>query len=132
MCGNKWDKEYGDLLIRNVAGYKFGSSTLVESKDNAEIKVEWSCLTSLPYEKPEYLGHGDTTAISDEYLDLNYNSKNKKTKPHDYYINHNVTDKWKPSVVIRTTDVKHGGVTIKSNIESPYPSYMNLLPLIRL
>ena len=129
MCGNKWDTEYGELFIKDVSGYKLGTSMVGNNEQKA---TGWICLTSLPYEKPEYLGYGDTTAISDAYLDLNSNTQNKETAPHDYYINHNVTDKWKPSVVIRTTDVKHGGVVIKNNIESPHPSYMNLIPLIRL
>ena len=128
--GNKWDTEYGELFITDVSGYKLGTSTI--GKGEEQKTPGWICLTSLPYEKPEYLGYGDTTAISDAYLDLNSNTQNKETAPHDYYINHNVTDKWKPSVVIRTTDVKHGGVVIKNNIESPHPSYMNLIPLIRL
>lgn len=129
VTGKKWDTEYGDLYIKDVSGYKLGTSMVGNDEQKA---TGWICLTSLPYEKPEYLGYGDTTAISDAYLDLNSNTQNKETAPHDYYINHNVTDKWKPSVVIRTTDVKHGGVVIKNNIESPHPSYMNLIPLIRL
>lgn len=132
LCGDKWDTEHGNLHIKNVTNYKFGTSLIAEGDSDDDRLVGWICLTSLPYERPEYLGCGDTTAITDVYLDLNSNTQNKKSKPHDYYINHNVTDKWKPSVVIRTTDVKHGGVVIKNNIESPHPSYMNLLPLIRL
>ena len=128
--GNKWDTEYGELFIKDVSGYKLGTSMVGAGEE--QKTPGWICLTSLPYEKPEYLGCGDTTAISHDHLDLNSNTQNKETAPHDYYINHNVTDKWKPSVVIRTTDVKHGGVVIKNNIESPHPSYMNLIPLIRL
>ena len=132
LRGKKWDTEHGNLHIKNVTDYKLGSSTIEEGKFGGEGNIGWICLTSLPYERPEYLGYGNTTAITDAYLDLNSNTQNKKSAPHDYYINHNVTDKWKPSVVIRTTDVKHGGVAIKNNIESPHPSYMNLIPLIRL
>lgn len=124
--GRKWDTEYGTSIINNVGGYQLKSFT------GSGEKIGWSCYTSLPYENTEYLGYGNPNLISDDYLDLNYNSHNKTKNPADYYINHNVTDKWKQTNVVRNKKVFYGGKKIDANIESPYPSYMNLIPLIRL
>lgn len=93
----------------------------------------WSCLTSLPFEYPEFLGVGDLDNLTDESFNKSVNLEFKTSEPAKYYINHNVTDRWKkvqPEEKVQV--IKYGGVEVKCDTQSPAPAHLYLLPLIRL
>lgn len=128
--GDDYDTEPITVYKNNIGNYTLKG---VRIPTDTTSNWGWSCLTSLPFEFPEFLGYGDWKAIDDESYNKAYNIDCKLTNPTKYYINHNVTDRWKrikPSEKVQI--VKYGGVELTSDIQSPTPSHLYLLPLIRL
>ena len=131
FSGDKYDTEPITVFKNNIGNYILKSANITEKSEDGDMG--WSCLTSLPYEFPEYLGYGDWRGITTEHYAKSFNIEDKLTNPASYYINHNVTDRWRkvqPEEKIQI--VKYGGVEIKSDIQAPAPAHMYLLPLIRL
>lgn len=130
--GDKYDTEPITVYKNNIGNYTLKSiRTPDDEKDTTGWG--WSCVTSLPYEFPEFLGFGDWKKIDNKSHTKSYNNEYKVSNPSKYYINHNVTDKWKkiqPEEKINI--VKYGGVEVPSDTQSPAPAHMYLLPLIRL
>lgn len=88
--GDKYDTEPITVYKNNIGNYTLRGFTKTEL-DN----LSWSCLTSLPFEFPEFLGYGDWNVIDENSYNKAYNIDCKITDPTKYYINHNVTDRWK-------------------------------------
>lgn len=137
LGGGDW--EWGHLRIQNVSNYVLQSwnggtsdNETDETTGETVVTTGWSCLTSLPYDHVEYLGYGNINLINDSHVNLLTNGDKQFSNPSEYYINHNVTDKWKKYNKIKTKEVTYGNTKIDADMQSPYPSYMNLLPLIRL
>lgn len=121
----------------------------------------WQCLTSLPYTDTQYLGVGNIEEMSiygrpsfsnnhlDQYKNVEFDEGAK------YYIAHNVMDKWNafrasgkdPQLNSEGVHeqynyeykrqqhhvpVTYNGTQEYINNDGPYPSYMNLIPIIRI
>lgn len=133
--GDKYDTEPISVIKNNIGNYTLkGINTNLYDAITDENKFwSWSCLTSLPFEFPEFLGVGDLNAITEESFRKSFNIDCKVSNPQKYYINHNVTDRWKkvqPDEKIQV--IKYGGTEVKADTQSPAPSHFYLLPLIRL
>ena len=135
--GDKYDTEPITVYKNNIGNYTLKAQNLPSVEDATSTENwGWTCLTSLPYEFPEFLGFGDFNEIEKREVPWHEKSHNincKLSDPTTYYINHNVTDRWKkaqPEEKIQI--IKYGGVSVKSDIQSPTPSHLYLLPLIRL
>ena len=110
--GDKYDSEPISVIKNNIGNYTLkGINTNLYDAITDENKFwSWSCLTSLPFEFPEFLGVGDLNAISEESFRKSFNIDCKVSNPQKYYINHNVTDRWKkvqPDEKIQV--IKYGG-----------------------
>jgi hypothetical protein len=131
--GDDYDTEPITVYKNKIGNYTLKGVNLPTTDSESTDRWGWSCFTSLPFEFPEFLGFGDWRAINSDSYAKSYNIDCKVTDPTKYYINHNVTDRWKkiqPNEKIQI--VKYGGVEIKSDIQSPTPDHIYLLPLIRL
>lgn len=121
--GDKWDTETEHFDIKDVGGYEIRSAGNLSGESN----TGWRCLTSLPHIQCDKLACGNVA---------NY------WNPTSYWDNHNVTDMWKPSSTKKSVDIETYGlnddatepssIQIVMNTQSPYPSHMLFLPLIRL
>ena len=136
--GRGYDAESGLLTKQNVATYKLQGAVFKYSIDkNGEYDVEkfddgtyhWRTLTSLQYWDCNKLGVGDIEKIENEkYL------KRDTIPPtaNDYYNYHNVTDIWRKESEQKSEELTYGSTTTKVDTSSPYPSFLSLIPLIRL
>lgn len=143
----RWDKEHGDLYKMNVAGYNFNgnsfqygdSSFAVDNakydndgnfiKETGKKYYHWRTLTSLQYWNCEKLGVGNIENIDKE----KYLKKDTiPTTASDYYDYHNVTDIWRETSKQKSEELTYGSTTVKVDTSAPYPSFLNLIPLIRL
>lgn len=121
----------------NIGHYTFGTydkNKPYTDRDNSS----YQCLSSLPICNPEYLAAGNldllNTQTIQKYKDLSIESG------ENYYVAHNVTDQWSiyqkgGKTYERTTNKE--SQTINSEVkqldnQAPYPSHLNLLPIIRL
>lgn len=110
--GDKYDTEPISVIKNNIGNYtlKGINTNLYDAITDDNKFWSWSCLTSLPFEFPEFLGVGDLDAISEESFRKSFNIDCKVSNPQKYYINHNVTDRWKkvqPDEKIQV--IKYGG-----------------------
>lgn len=136
--GRGYDGEEGSLTKQNVATYKLqGAVFNYSTNEDGEYDVKklddgtyhWRTLTSLQYWDCNKLGAGDIGAIENEkYL------KRDTIPPtaNDYYNYHNVTDIWRKESEQKSEELTYGSTTTKVDTSSPYPSFLNLIPLIRL
>lgn len=132
FAGDDYDTEPITVYKNNIGNYTLKS---IHKPDEAKDTTGWgwSCVTSLPYEFPEFLGFGDWKAIDNKSHMKTYNNECKISNPSKYYINHNVTDRWKKTQPEEKINIiKYGGVSVNSDTQSPAPAHMYLLPLIRL
>lgn len=121
--GDSWDTETEVFSISNVGGY-----VIKGFKDKGGLEGKFRCLTSLAYTTPENLARGH---VQQEY---------DPEKPDTYWNTHNVTDFYKSSKFIdKSSTTTYGNndtsgqpVSLKLDVQSPYPSHIKLLPLIRL
>ena len=85
-------------------------------------------MTSLPLTNCEKLGCGDLTDYNPDV-----DKAEKLPNDPDYYTYHNVTDQWRETKSFKKDNNYPGTSTeIKTTDNSPYPSHINLLPLIKL
>ena len=85
-------------------------------------------MTSLPLTNCEKLGCGDLT----DY-DENVDKEEKLPDDPDYYRYNNVTDQWRKTITHKKDNIySDRSDKIKTTDNSPYPSHINLLPLIKL
>lgn len=135
----KWVQAQSHTARSNIGGYHFGSF----KQSPTENSCSWQCLTSLPYTCVEYLGAGDIENLSS----TNYETYENKTVDDgdDYYVSHNVTDRWNSFNVQDNEGTKvtihrqqstviqnFNGEQFIQDINGPYPSFMNLIPLIKI
>lgn len=146
------------------------SDTNQGSQSDDENHTSWQCVSSLPYDDPEYLGYGEITALDAQTL-KQYECASF-TNPEQYYVYHNVTDLWNAynntktysygksnnlfddnaleeelpsSSDTNTAEEKikierpqnksiahYAGEQYPMEVGSPYPSFLNLLPIIRI
>lgn len=128
----RWDWEEGVLVKQNVATYNlYGAEfNYKDSPYNIDDGTyHWRSLTSLQYWNCEKLAVGDIPAIENEkYLKREL----IPSTATDYYNYHNVTDIWRKSNSQKNEEITYGSSKVKVDTSSPYPSFLNLLPLIRL
>ena len=124
------DQEFGELFKHDVSKYYLhGIPIQTENQTYSPAAgYLWRTMTSLPLTNCEKLGCGDLK---------NYNSNVNRDEilPNDpdYYTYHNVTDQWRETKSIKKDNNYPGPSTeIKTTDDSPYPSHINLLPLIKL
>lgn len=128
------DQEYGNLYKHDVGKYYFHGGTFdaVDSYAN-ETYIPyngylWRTMTSLPLTNCEKLGCGDLT----DY-DENVDKEEKLPDDPDYYRYNNVTDQWRKTITHKKDNIySDRSDKIKTTDNSPYPSHINLLPLIKL
>lgn len=124
------DQEYGDLLKNDVGKYYF-HGTQVDTDNGTYSPAAgylWRTMTSLPLTNCEKLGCGDLT----DY-DENVDKEEILPDDPDYYRYNNVTDQLRKTLTHKKDNNYPGTSTeIKTTDNSPYPSHINLLPLIKL
>ena len=176
----KWRPAWSKTNRYDIGKYTFAtfggdekslsSETVEGGTTDDSCHTSWQCVSSLPYDDPEYLGYGDITALDAQTL------KDFEcapfTSPEQYYVYHNVTDLW--NAYNNTKSYRYGtannlfddkapeeelpdseetnsaeekikverpqnkaiahyaGEQYSMEIGSPYPSYLNLIPLIRI
>lgn len=190
LLRGRWKVAWSHSYRYGIGKYQLASFTTANGKVNSlqgiipdnnqgstsnETDISWQCVTSLPYDDPEYLGYGQITKINSDNLE-HYNNITFDN-PREYYITHNVTDLWnaytntknygyqtpndmsvenpvqsggpqqlepdfkdendkkKNSKITRQqskSTANYAGTTIDMQIDSPYPSHLNLIPLIRI
>lgn len=114
--GDKWDTETEHFRIDDVGGYKISSFS-----DKQGFTGEWRCLTSLAYTNAENLARGTIAREYDPEI------------PDTYWNTHNVMDFYKSSQhVDKSSSTTYGDIKLKLDVDSPFPSHIKLLPLIRL
>ena len=118
------ESEYGIFQKHDV-----GSYVLRGIGENSTYPSHWRSMTSLQYWDCENLGVGWIENINiDEYL-------RKDTIPPtatNYYNYHSVTDVWRENSTKYKEELNYGDKTLIVDTSSPYPSFMNLIPLIRI
>lgn len=128
----RWDWEYGVLFKQNVATYKlYGGNFKYGNSPNVvdDGTYHWRTLTSLQYWNCEKLAVGNLGEFDGEkYLKRD----SIPLLASDYYNYHNVTDVWRDSAASKSEELKYGSTTVKVDTTAPYPSFLNLIPLIRL
>lgn len=121
----------------NIGHYTFGTfdkNRPYSDRDNSS----YQCLTSLPICDPEYLAVGNLDLLNTQTIQK-YKNMTIETGAN-YYVAHNVTDKWSiykkgNETFERTTHKeshKINGEEKELDNQAPYPSHLNLLPIIRL
>ena len=123
----RWDWENGSLYKYDVGKYTFHGKTGVDNgtlvPTNGYI---WRTMTSLPLINCHKLACGDLSKF-DSSVDKN---KISPSDP-DYYTYHNITDQWRESKKITQTN-DYDGIGFETEENVPFPSHINLLPLIKL
>jgi hypothetical protein len=131
----RWDWEIGKLHKNDVGKYYFHG--IPEANYDWKNKTYspasgylWRTMTSLPLTNCEKLGCGDLSSFKDDKFD---NKAEILPDDPDYYIYHNVTDQWRETNSFKKDNNYPGTSTeMKTTDNSPYPSHINLLPLIKL
>ena len=129
---DKYDDEYGELFKHDVSKYYFHGTPITTETDKQTYSPKsgylWRTMTSLPLTNCEKLGCGDLT----NYDPTVVKEEISQNDP-DYYTYHNVTDQWRETKSFKKDNNYPGTKTkIKTTDNSPYPSHINLLPLIKL
>ena len=128
----------GDTFRYNIGSYEFATFTSSKVYNEPE-KYTYQCLTSLPYTETEWLGCGKITELANTAKIDSYRNMTIETG-EQYYIAHNVTDRWSSytkdgKTYHRTSDkdyITFNTETKEVITDSPYPSHLNLIPIIRL
>ena len=120
----RWDWESGTFYKHDV-----GSYVLRGIGEDSTYSSHWRSMTSLQYWDCENLGVGEIGRIDKE----KYLSKDTiSPTATDYYDYHSVTDVWRENNTKYKEELKYGDTTLTVDTSSPYPSFMNLIPLIRI
>lgn len=125
----RWDWEHGSLYKYDVGKYTFHGKTGVDNgtlvPTNGYI---WRTMTSLPLINCHKLACGDLSKFNSSV----YKDKDKiSPSDPDYYTYHNVTDQWRESKKFTQTN-DYDGIGFETEENVPFPSHINLLPLIKL
>ena len=116
------ESEYGIFKKHDVGSYVLRG---IGETNNSH----WRSMTSLQYWDCENLGVGNIGKITNEYY------LRKDTIPPtatNYYNYHSVTDVWRKNSTKYKEELNYGDKTLTVDTSSPYPSFMNLIPLIRI
>ena len=113
----------------NIAGYKLMSPK--GSNDNDS----YFCMTSIPYQNPQYLGYGDITKCKIEFPALHEKQEIKQLdtsmmSDDELWANKSVTVDLSQMNVGNTINFGKKPRLIKSKI--PSPNFLNLIPLIKI
>lgn len=113
----------------NIAGYKLMSPK--GSNDNDS----YFCMTSIPYQNPQYLGYGDITKCKIEFPALHEKQEIKQLdtslmSDDELWANKSVTVDLSQLNVGNTINFNKKPRLIKSKI--PSPNFLNLIPLIKI
>lgn len=123
----RWDWEHGSLYKYDVGKYTFHGKTGVDNGTLVPTKgYIWRTMTSLPLINCHKLACGDLSKF-------NSSVDKDKISPSDpdYYTYHNVTDQWRESKKFTQTN-DYDGIGFETEENVPFPSHINLLPLIKL
>lgn len=126
------DQEFGQLFKNDVGKYYFhGIPAQTENQTYSPTNgYLWRTMTSLPLTNCEKLGCGDLSSFDNNKFE---NKEEILPNNSDYYTYHNVTDQWRETKSFKKDNSYPGTSTeIKTTDNSPYPSHINLLPLIKL
>lgn len=129
----RWDWENGVLIKKDVGKYFLHGTNSNGNMDVNTIQFNdryiWRSMTSLPLTNCNKLACGDLPSF-----DENKFTNKEKISPKDpnFYTYHNVTDQWRGSTTKFEDTLNYGGKQIETTDDSPYPSHINLLPLIKL
>lgn len=125
----RWDWEHGSLYKYDVGKYTFHGKTGVDNGTLVPTKgYIWRTMTSLPLINCHKLACGDLSKFNSSV----YKNKDKiSPSDPDYYTYHNVTDQWRESKKFTQTN-DYNGIGFKTEENIPFPSHINLLPLIKL
>lgn len=136
----RWDWEHGSLYKYDVGKYTFHGITGIDDgtlvPKNCQINGTpvptnsyiWRTMTSLPLINCHKLACGDLSKFNSSV----YKDKDKiSPSDPDYYTYHNVTDQWRESKKFTQTN-DYNGIGFKTEENIPFPSHINLLPLIKL
>lgn len=128
----RWDWEKGTLFKKDVGKYFLHGITYTDDGTN-QFKIQfnnnyiWRSMTSLPLTNCDKLACGNL-----ENYNQNVDKEKILPKDPDFYTYHNVTDQWRESTAKFKDTLNYGGNSIETTDDSPYPSHINLLPLIKL
>ena len=130
----RYEWEEGLLIKTNVATYHLHGINFNYGEPPNVAKVHdgtshWRTMTSLQYWDCDKLGVGDISAIDkDDYLERD----SIPPTASNYYNYNNVTDIWRKSSKVKSEKITYGSTVTKVDTSAPYPSFLNLIPLIRL
>jgi len=129
----RWDWENGVLIKKDVGKYFLNGTNSNGDMDVKTIQFNdgyiWRSMTSLPLTNCDKLACGDLLSFNNNKFT---NKEKISPKDPDFYTYHNVTDQWRKSTKNFEDTLSYGGKTIETTDDSPYPSHINLLPLIKL
>lgn len=128
----------GDTFRYNIGSYQFATFQTAKVYNEHET-YSYQCLTSLPYTETEWLGAGDITKLT-ETSKVDTYRKMTIEEGEPYYIAHNVTDRWSSYIkdgktYHRTSNkdyITFNAETKEVTNDGPFPSHLNLIPIIRL
>ena len=120
----RWDWESGTFIKHEV-----GSYILRGIGENSTYPSHWRSMTSLQYWDCENLGVGNIGSIENSYYLRKDSIPPTATNYYDY---HSVTDVWRENNTKYEEELKYGNNALTVDTSSPYPSFMNLIPLIRI
>lgn len=162
--GSRWVAAKGYTGRKNIGSYKFGAFDATKYNPyefQGQDSYTWQCLTSLPYTDTENLGCGDIMKLKPQTFKHYTNALPEDGD--DYYVFHNVTDRWgvyskeievgkneegepiyeRVSFNRNKNDIQLSFCKDEANDEtvspylttandSPYPSHLNLIPIIKI
>ena len=131
----------GRYTIGTIEHSKILGSLTLDANQAVDDTYSYHCVTSLPFTCTEKLAVGLQKSIK-TFTDLTSYIDKTLEDGDDYYVAHNVTDRW--SVYKDTsgktnyrqnqilTDNFDGEECVYSEFKDPYPSHMNLIPILRI
>lgn len=129
----KSDHEVGTFEKRDVASYEFKGANFTYKDGNLyavdDGTYHWRTLTSLPYWDCDKLAVGNISKINTTNM---LQRDNIPPTASDYYDYHSVTDIWRKQSAQKSEELTYGSTKITVDTTVPYPSFLNLIPLIRL
>lgn len=140
--GSKWVQAKGQTGRTNIGSYRFASFSESIFKNGIGEKspsdFSWQCLSSLPYTDTQYLGYGDISQL--DVVTFKEFENKLPQDGQDFWVSHNVMDRWNAFTKNGLTYdrlqhrniIKISGDAHEVDVDGPYPSHLNLIPIIRL
>lgn len=124
----------------NIGNYTLAEFNVEKIYDESQSKYSFQCLSSLPYPDQQFLAVGDIEKIkTSKTLETYYNLE--RDSGEDFFVAHNVTDRWniynKDNKTyyrqkMNYTQKFDGEQKEFSDINGPFPSHINLIPIIKI